>query len=217
MTPPSDRRRTPRSAEIARFLPITDEYYFRPVEPADERRLYALANEAATRPYFKRAWPITETNERRYIEQSSTDHTKQVFAIANTKNELVGVMSLHDIDQQSRKAETGAMLSAGVRNRGLGQQAKMVLLYHAFMVLNLRHITSRVIAFNERSYAYSQKCGYREVGRIPDHIYWDGRYFDEVTLLVCQADWQPLWTEYQAHNARPSFDDQLRADGQLRE
>ena len=206
----------PSPALPARFLTINKDYHFRPVESKDEETLYRLVNEEATRPYFMRPWLVTIDQERRFIKASNDGHQTQLYAIVTAADALVGVMGLHHINQQSRTAETGAMLACTARNKGLGQAAKLVLLYHAFMVLNLRQITSRVIGYNTRSYEYSRKCGYTEVGRIKEHCYWDGSYHDEVTLLVTRQSWQPHWERWCTATKRSTFQDMLMADGQLR-
>jgi RimJ/RimL family protein N-acetyltransferase len=68
--------------------------------------------------------------------------------------------------------------------KGYGTEAKMLLLDYAFNVLNLRKITSGVIAFNERSYNYSMRCGYKREGILKSHIYRDGKYWDVYQLAV---------------------------------
>jgi RimJ/RimL family protein N-acetyltransferase len=80
---------------------------------------------------------------------------------------------------------------------GLGTEAKMLWLKYAFFNLNLRQVYSSAIAFNTRSQKYSKKCGYKEIGRIPNHQYIDGLYHDIVTLMVTREDWEPLWREFE--------------------
>ena len=110
---------------------------------------------------------------------------------------LIGTMGLHQIDFRSGTAATGAVIGdAAYRSKGYGSEAKMLLLDFAFHELNLRKVYSHVVDYNKRSVAYSEKCGYVEEARIPQHYYKKGRYCDQITLAVYRKPWEKLWKQF---------------------
>ncbi|HMA77519.1 MAG TPA: GNAT family protein, partial [Candidatus Paceibacterota bacterium] len=71
-----------------------------------------------------------------------------------------------------------------------------VLLEYAFNYLGLHLVTSRVIAFNGRSAAYSKKCGYMEEARLRSRVFRNGERHDEIILSVTRDEWLPKWQQY---------------------
>jgi RimJ/RimL family protein N-acetyltransferase len=114
------------------------------------------------------------------------------------EGELIGTMGLHRIDYQNGTATTGSVIfDERYRNQGYGTDAKMVLLDYVFNMLGLYLVESRVIGFNDRSAAYSQKCGYVVEARLRSRFYRFGQRHDEIILSVIRDEWLPLWEEYQ--------------------
>jgi len=128
----------------------------------------------------------------------------------------IGTMGLHNISWKDGTATTGAIFgSEKHRNQGIGTLAKMALLNHAFNVLNLRMILSEAISFNLRSINYSLKCGYVQIGSIPNWIYWEGQYYDYIMLTITKADFEIKWSQHtQKYNIK-TFSNMLARHGQL--
>lgn len=140
---------------------------------------------------------------------------KEVFAVllrAGTSYQYVGHMGIHGITWPHGFATTGSMIGAdGAQGRGLGTEAKLLLLYHAFMVLGLRKLVSTVKAFNAQSAGHLMKCGYKPVGRYKQHHFHEGAYVDEVVFEVFRDDWEPIWEKYQTTASLPSLTSEQRA------
>lgn len=73
----------------------------------------------------------------------------------------------------------------------------MLLLDFAFNSVDLFSVMAQIIALNKASISSVMKCGYEEVGRIPDWIRTrSGTRCDEVLFVVTQKKWRPLWKQY---------------------
>lgn len=156
-----------------------------------------LQNEEESRQYLARYWPIGALQEEEWLRKANTKDTDAVFTVAlYPKLKPVGTMGLHRIHWKDRRATTGSVLLEQHCNKGVGTAAKMLLLNWAFNELGLNKVESRVIAFNGRSQAYSEKCGYKVVGRLKRHILRHGEWHDEVLLEVHADDWRPLWEKF---------------------
>ena len=159
-----------------------------------------LQNEPESRQYLGRAMPIGEKQELEWVERANTSDNNAVFVIAlkDGKRTPVGTMGLHRIDWINRRAVTGAVMLEDHCNKGFGSDAKMLLLNWAFNELGLRKVESRVIAFNGRSKAYSEKCWYRVVARLREHTLRRGAFHDELILEAHANEWREAWKRFEA-------------------
>lgn len=172
--------------------------YLRPIEIGDVPDFYRWMNDPEVTQYLMRVFPLTELEEREWVEKQKTNPKNVVLGIVDAKRHtLIGVIGLHKIDYIHGYAETGTSIGEKEYwSKGYGTEAKMLLLEYAFNTLGLRNVLSRVIAFNGRSLRYAEKCGYKQVGILPGWIYRHGTYYDEILLAVTKTRWQKLWKKY---------------------
>ncbi len=158
--------------------------------------IHSLQNDPETRQYLTRYIPETHAEVIEWIEKHDSNNIVLTVATKPDKTPI-GTMGLHRIDWRNRRATTGAVLSLASCNKGYGSHAKMLLLAHAFLTLGLNKVESRAHATNERSIAYSKKCGYEEVARLRRHTFQNGEWIDEVILEVHASTWKPLWKQFE--------------------
>lgn len=176
--------------------------YLRPFTKSDSETLQKWMNDQEVTQFLMRVFPITAREEDEWIENQGKDARNLAMAIVTVEgNQLIGSIGLHGIDLINRTATTGTVIGEkDFWGKGYGTEAKMLLLDFAFNTLDLFVILSKVIAFNGRSLAYGKKCGYEEVGRIPNWIFRNGKRHDEVLLVVTKQTWLPLWNDYSKKN-----------------
>jgi RimJ/RimL family protein N-acetyltransferase len=173
----------------------------RPLLRADVPQLLRWFNDPEVTQFLLRSLPITEKEEEEWVDTVHKRTDGVFLGIVDRKNnKLIGSMGLHNLNWQHRTATTGTTIGdKSYWGKGYGTEAKMLLLDLAFNRFDLYAILSRIFAFNGRSIAYGKKCGYEEVGRIPNWIRGpDGKRHDEVLLQVTQERWRPLWEAYLA-------------------
>ncbi len=179
----------------------------RPFSQTDREELVRGFNDPEVGQFTMRLRPTLDSEEEEWITGLSKRKDDVVLAMEAEGGILIGSIGLHGISWRDGTATTGTVIiRKDYWGRGYGSDAKMALLAYAFLELNLRKINSRVYAFNERSLAYSRKCGYVEEGRQKAQIWkqrfvngkWDeGNYYDVVLLSVFREDWLPLWRKWQ--------------------
>lgn len=142
--------------------------------------------------------PVTKDKERELLQNIVSDQESVVFAIDTSDDKHIGLTGLHNINHFDGTAVTGTVI--GDKNywsRGYGTDAKMLLLWYGFTVLNLRRINSRVISFNKRSLNCQLKCGYKVEGVMKKEVYKNGQYYDLMLLAIFRHNWFKLWRNYQ--------------------
>jgi len=139
----------------------------------------------------------------------------EVFAILAHEGETyryVGHMGIHQITWPHGVGITGSMIiDASAQSRGIGTEAKLLTLQHAFEVLGLNTVKSGVKAWNAKSLGHLIKCGYRIIGRYEKIIFHEGTFVDEILLQVSRKDWLPIWERYRATKQLPKLTDEQRA------
>lgn len=140
----------------------------------------------------------------------------EVFAVlARTRSggyRYIGHTGVHGIRWPAGIASTGSVFGAPhSRGKGYGTEAKLLLLYHAFMVLGVRKMESSVKAFNAQSLGHLIKCGYSIVGRKKEHVLHEGAFVDEILLEAFRSDWQPIWQRYKETKTLPALTKAQRA------
>jgi RimJ/RimL family protein N-acetyltransferase len=141
---------------------------------------------------------LSYISERTFFEKANGIDSKEIVLAMEVGGEFIGMMGLHEIDHRHGTATTGAWIGRPYQARGYGVEAKMLFLEYAFNTLNLRKVCSNVFEFNSPSLKYSEKCGYKEEGRLKAHFYARGRYWDKVQLAVFREDFMPLWEVFKA-------------------
>ena len=143
--------------------------------------------------------PNREQDSRARLEKFCTSDDTQMFSICKHDGSLIGLMGLHEINWINRNATSGAFFGLSEnRGQGYGVDAKMLMCYHAFCMLNMHKLYTHAYEFNKASLRYNEKCGYREEGRRREHYYRAGRYWDVIETGLLRSEWLPLWEEYRA-------------------
>lgn len=169
----------------------------RPLQESDIPLLKKWVNDPEVRQFLKRIVPATDKHEHEWLERLHKSTDKEVVLMIEVNGRPIGTMGIHGINWKDRTAGTGAMIGEKeFWGKGYGTDAKMALLNYAFNTLNLRKITSRVVAPNKRSLAYSLHCGYRIEGRLVKQIFAFGGYQDIIFLGLFKNQWLPYWEAY---------------------
>jgi RimJ/RimL family protein N-acetyltransferase len=103
--------------------------------------------------------------------------------------QLVGMVSLTDIDHVHRHAEFHIMIGEREsQNRGVGTAAARAMVRHGFVDLNLHRIFVTVLRDNKSSIRMCEKAGFRQEGTIREGAYKNGRYHDLVLMGVLKCE-----------------------------
>lgn len=208
---------TDTTIPAAVFFKLPRGYAIRPVEIDDVPYVYSWVNNPDNRPYHNRAATESKAEETSWVQGlDKRKHTNLVWMVVDPSGTRIGTMGLHNINWKDGTVSTGVIFgNEQHRNQGVKTMAKMAILNHAFNVLNLRLILSEAVSYNLRSINYSLKCGYVQIGSIPNWIFWEGKYYDHVMLLATRATWEPAWQTYQTLHKTESFTELLQRHGQI--
>ena len=169
----------------------------RPAQLSDVPLFTKWMNDPDTRTYLLRRFPITEIEEKAWVEKISTLNgtPSNLVFVMETKEEgrPIGTMGLHNISWLHRNATTGTIIGEkDCRGQGYASDAKMTLLGYAFESLGLHKIISHAFARNTKSIEYSKRCGYKVEATLKEEIFANGKWEDRVVLACFYKDWQKV-------------------------
>jgi RimJ/RimL family protein N-acetyltransferase len=129
--------------------------------------------------------PPTSESAARWV-QNLMDHPR---AWVIETDRLIGEVRLDRIDRQDRRASLAiGILDPNCLGKGLGTQATMLVLGHAFHDLRLHRISIRVLAYNTRAIRSYQKCGFLIEGREREAAFVNGQWHDDVIMGLLEHE-----------------------------
>lgn len=155
-----------------------------PLRDEDSRTLFDWINERddvlLSAPYK----PVHGADHADWFDAIRRRSDVVIFGIRLLDDDrLIGSCQLHEIDSRSRSAELQIRIGDDRdRGRGYGAEALELLLKHGFDDLNLRRVSLRVFATNERAIRAYEAAGFVEEGRLREAAYLDGAFVDVVVM-----------------------------------
>lgn len=123
------------------------------------------------------------------------DVSEMVFAVCGREDDqCIGTASIRNIDPMNGTAETGSgLLRREDRGKGIGTEAKWLLLGFAFEELGLHVLSSTVFEGSVRSARALEKQGYRLAGRLTANVLAAGGVIgDTLVFDVTREDWEQV-------------------------
>lgn len=113
------------------------------------------------------------------------------FAIENSRGELIGSCGYKDVSPKNRRCKISIAIY-GEQNcgKGYGTAAMRKLLDFLFLEKNMHKVWLTVFAFNPRAVACYRKLGFREEGRLREHVYRDGKYHDAILMGIFKREYR---------------------------
>jgi ribosomal protein S18 acetylase RimI-like enzyme len=144
-----------------------------------ELRLEALAAHPtflAADPDYEASWPI-----ERWRESIETHH----WLLARIEGSVAGMCIFTYPVHNKKQKHTGHIGSMYVRDafrgKGVADALLQALLDHAVNCVDQVALT--VMAENTRAIRFYRRFGFREYGRVPRAIFYDGRYYDDLEMM----------------------------------
>ena len=133
---------------------------------------------------------VTIENETEWLENINKRDDNYNFSIIIKENDtLIGSCAILKVDNINQKAEIGIMIGEeSQRNKGYGKETIKMLLDYGFNELNLHNIEIGAYSFNERAVACYKGIGFKEVGRIRENRYHQGKRYDSVILDILKDE-----------------------------
>jgi RimJ/RimL family protein N-acetyltransferase len=130
--------------------------------------------------------PLTRDGAVRWV-QRLIDHAHAW--VIEVHGRLIGEIRLDNVDLHDRRASMAiGIFDPTLLGKGLGSEAILLLLRHAFVDLQLHRIGIRVLAYNHRAIRAYEKCGFVIEGREREAAFVNGAWHDDVMMGLLQNE-----------------------------
>lgn len=170
------------------------QIYLRPIQLEDVETYYQKLFDPTTRYLTGTKNSFTQDQVQQYFEAKSQD-SSQLFQLIALKDsdEVIGDIELQDINGNNRSAHLRIMIDATQhQGKGYGTEAILLMLEHAFGIMNLHRIELNVYSFNERAIHVYEKIGFKKEGVQRDALYYHHRYHNSILMGILEDEYRQL-------------------------
>ena len=109
---------------------------------------------------------------------------------------IIGDIQIANIDLMERTATLGLGFAAAEhRGKGYGTDAAITILHHAFLDLDLRRVSAKVVEFNTAGIRSLEKVGFIHEGRERKSCYAGGRRWDRLLYGILREEYMARYGE----------------------
>ncbi len=167
----------------------------RALEPTDLERAYTWVNDREVTYFLSLRYPMSRADEERWLREASSNSFAAgvSLAIETREGAHIGGIGLHQVNPEDRKAALGIMIGEKAYwSNGYGTDAILTILRFAFHDMNLNRVWLHVFEYNQRAMACYRKCGFREEGRLRQHFFKHGRFWDVIVMGILRDEFEAL-------------------------
>ena len=132
---------------------------------------------------------------KKWVEDVIFSKTDIYLAICDTSTkEMLGFLSINDIDYRNRKAQWGGILIGDKNNwgKGIAKEASSQMLRFVFDELNINCFWAFWLVDNVSSIKLGEKLGFSKVGVLQQSIYKGGKYHDQLIMAIMKIDYDRI-------------------------
>lgn len=149
---------------------------------------YGWFNDAETTRYMQqRYFPNCIPKQLHYLQQNILEGQNkiQLGIVPKGEKQIIGVTSLDNIDFLNRKADISIVIGEKeFLGKGLGTEAVILLLGHAFGKLSLHKVGLGVLSGHKAAIRSYEKAGFVIEGVLKDEVLLDGQYHDVTRMGI---------------------------------
>ena len=168
---------------------LGDRIYLSPRSIEDVEKFTEWMNDFEVTDYTGRSGQVMSIEgERKYLQENS--NPEATFSIVTIdEDKLIGTVGLESIDYMNRTGMLGIFIGdKKYLSKGYGTEAIRLLLDYGFNYMNLHNIKLNVMSFNERALKCYKKCGFKEMGKIRENKFINGKYYDTIVMDILENE-----------------------------
>ncbi len=160
-----------------------------PMRPDLLPRYRHWMNDIETLLGYEMPRPLTDDAVADLLNRLSRNERTILFTLyARATMTPIGHAGLLHVDRDHRNGEFDLFIGdAASRGKGYGSEATRLVLEYAFRRIGLESVFLQVLEFNTAGIRVYEKAGFRQAGRLRNHWFVDGRFWDMV-YMDCLAE-----------------------------
>lgn len=134
--------------------------------------------------FLESRWKSYSFNDiKEYVESinnSPDDYLLGIFLKENEKH--IGNIKIGNINHIHGYGDIGLLIGKNYWGKRCGKESIELATKYAFDELNLNKLFAGIYSNNIASYKSFIKAGYKEIGRLKNHFYYEGKYIDNIIV-----------------------------------
>ncbi len=165
----------------------------RPLQRKDAAALVKFANDKLIALYTRLPYPYRLQDAVDFIPQTQQRQREEKsyelgIELKETK-EIIGMMSIRDIDSQNKSGEVGYWIGRKYWKQGLGSEALQLMIRFGFNKLKLKRLCAKVLHPNRASASLLVKYGFVLEGRMRKDCFKYGKWYDHLIFGLLREDY----------------------------
>jgi len=163
----------------------------RPARLGDADGLFALYSDPRVVRYW--AWPAWTSIEQAHdyiTRMAPKPDSLPLVAARRVEGDVVGTVSLYQINAQNRRAELGYALRQALWGQGYASEMVGAVLAHAFDALGLHRIEADIDPRNDASARLLERMGFLREGYLRERWIVNGEVQDTALYGLLVQDWR---------------------------
>jgi RimJ/RimL family protein N-acetyltransferase len=181
----------------------------RPIDGADVPELYRAALEPASAHRWRHRGATPSL--RRFSEQLHEGTLAQFVVWDRAGGQRCGLVSAYNARFDNQTAYIAFCRTSEGPRHGQMFEGMFVFVEYLLRTWNFRKLYAEVPAYNEAVISAAGGGLLREEGRLTEHDYHDGRWWDLVIFALTRADWERFAHRWRPHLQPPAPAPALRA------
>jgi RimJ/RimL family protein N-acetyltransferase len=171
---------------------IGEHLYLSPINPDEVDSYLKWMNEDKKLALYFSQYPlmVASKSDLNWLYEPPKNIQRYAIVLLDSDT-LIGVVSLQNIDHLNRNAYIGIFIGGEEhRGKGYGAEAIRLLLNYGFKTMNMHSINLTVHADNYAAIECYKKVGFREVGRLPEVFFMNGKYVDKIFMSILESEFE---------------------------
>ncbi|HET7628009.1 MAG TPA: GNAT family N-acetyltransferase [Bacillales bacterium] len=159
-----------------------EQIRFQALSVDDAEAIHAYASNAEVSRFI--GWNLMQALEdtrnfiQAMIKRESEGSHLYASIVKESTGEIVGTVMFFNFDREAKKAEVGYVLHQDHWGKGYGTEAVALMTRFGFESSKLHKLHAGVVDVNVGSARILEKNSYELEGRLKDHYFIEGRYYD---------------------------------------
>lgn len=163
---------------------------FRSVERKDIDLIRNEHNDESVLLMLKDPFIVTETNQEEwFINVTKNKHNTVYCIFKDHPDQVIGVWKLQGLDMTNRNTEMGMEIFSKHRGKGNSLNCFRMIFKYLFETLNIHTLHAKIGEYNGASLKTAQRAGFRVTGKIPEALFRNGKYYDDIILAITFSDY----------------------------
>ncbi|UNL84776.1 UDP-4-amino-4,6-dideoxy-N-acetyl-beta-L-altrosamine N-acetyltransferase [Priestia koreensis] len=141
---------------------------------------------------------LTIENQQKWLKKICENNSNEKYWIIEIEDGVdVGVLSVNNIDYNHKQASWAYYIGdIRARGKGLARILECNIYDYVFFELNMNKLWCEVFEFNEKVIEIHEKFGSRIEGKLMDHIFKNGEYFNVIRMGITRREWNAKRESY---------------------